>query len=58
VGQWFKPQALWTAKVNFNNVINNHKIDLNGWVSFTDTRERVIKNTTTYHLLKKDDKNQ
>ena len=58
VGQWFKPQALWMAKVNLDNVVYSHKIDLNVCVNFIDTRERVIKNTTSYYLLENDDKNK
>jgi len=51
VGQWFKPQALWTAQIIPNNVLTDKKITIDICVVFTDTRERKIQNSITYSVL-------
>jgi len=48
VGQWFKPQPLWNAKINTKNVLTSQSITLDISVKFNDGRERTISNRITF----------
>ncbi|MFA4906687.1 MAG: metallophosphoesterase [archaeon] len=53
VGQWFKPQPLWTAKVNTKNVLASQSITLDISVRFNDGRERTISNKISFPVMEK-----